>query len=86
MMNTISIKLCFFAALSEALNTREEQIQLPQGSTLNDLKNSLLKRGEKWQAMHNNTILCAINHEMINHNPVLQHQDEVAFFPPVTGG
>lgn len=83
----LTLKICFFASLSEALNTREETLQLPAGSTLNDLKDLLLARGPHWQALNNETILCAINQQMQNHpNPVLDNHCEIAFFPPVTGG
>ena len=103
----ITIKLCLFASLSEILNTREEYITLATGSTLSELKNTLIARGNAWQALADHSILCAINHEMVNHqnanynktaledsefessvlqNTVLHNNDEVAFFPPVTGG
>lgn len=103
----ITIKLCLFASLSETLNTREEYITLATGSTLSELKNTLIARGDAWQALADHSILCAINHEMVNHqnatlnktalkgcefessaskSTVLHNNDEVAFFPPVTGG
>ena len=93
----ITIKLCLFASLSEALNTREEYITLSKGCTLSELKNILLARSDAWKILSDQNILCAINHEMINpHNAalnnsalksiVLNNNDEIAFFPPVTGG
>lgn len=83
----ITIKLCLFASLSETLNTREELIPLPTGSTVAELKHQLMTRGEAWQKLNEHNILCAVNHEMLNQfEKVLKHNDEVAFFPPVTGG
>lgn len=83
----ITIKLCLFASLSEALNIREELIPLPAGSTLSHLKKHLIAHDAKWQALNDERILCAINHEMVGqHDLALNNNDEVAFFPPVTGG
>ena len=33
-----------------------------------------------------NNILCAVNHEIANDSTQLSDNDEVAFYPPVTGG
>ncbi|WP_053982189.1 MoaD/ThiS family protein [Marinagarivorans algicola] len=83
----ITIKLCLFASLSEALDTREALIQLPPGSTLSSLKSNLIHRDTKWQALNDDRILCAVNHEIIGQPEfMLNNHDEVAFFPPVTGG
>jgi molybdopterin synthase subunit MoaD len=30
--------------------------------------------------------LCAVNHEMVTADTIVTEEDEVAFFPPVTGG
>ena len=83
---SITITVCFFAALSETLGTRQETVQLPANSTLQDLKKQLSERAKEWQALNDTSILCALNHEMEHGQPTLQHGDEVAFFPPVTGG
>ena len=81
-----TIKLCFFGSLSETLSTKEETLELDLPANLTDLKSSLIARGERWQALAEASILCAINHEMVNDNPAINADDEVAFFPPVTGG
>ena len=87
---SITITVCFFAALSETLGTRQETVHLPANSTLQDLKKQLSERAsehaKEWQALNDTSILCALNHEMEHGQPTLQHGDEVAFFPPVTGG
>ncbi|MFT6207270.1 MAG: molybdopterin converting factor small subunit, partial [Colwellia sp.] len=40
-----------------------------------------------WQHyLTNNSLLCAVNHQMVNNDFLVKAGDEVAFFPPVTGG
>ncbi|HEY7772402.1 MAG TPA: molybdopterin converting factor subunit 1 [Marinagarivorans sp.] len=81
-----SIKLCFFAALSETLGVREETYPVETPTTLSALKKNLAQRGQHWQALTDASILCAINHDMAKGDPEINNGDEVAFFPPVTGG
>lgn len=81
-----SIKLCFFAALSESLGVRDENYPLDSTISLHALKKALTQRGQHWQALADPSILCAINQEMATGNPDINPNDEVAFFPPVTGG
>ncbi|MDZ7923445.1 MAG: MoaD/ThiS family protein [Marinagarivorans sp.] len=80
------LKICFFASLSESLGVKALELESCEGETLVALKKRLLTRGEQWQVLADTSILCALNYEMVNGNPVLQSGDEVAFFPPVTGG
>lgn len=82
----ISITVRFFAGLSEALRTRQIELEISAGSRLEDLKKLLQERGEAWQPLADSSILTALNLTMTTTNPLLQNGDEVAFFPPVTGG
>lgn len=81
-----NITVCFFGALSEAVNQKAIELPSDHGLTLDELKAQLASQGPKWQAIEQNHILCALNHEMVTGNPLIKAGDEVAFFPPVTGG
>lgn len=84
MMN-ITVK--FFGALSEQLATSElTWSNLPQNGTVETLKNQLAEQGQRWQSLDNVQLLCAVNQSIQSQNTCLQDGDEVAFFPPVTGG
>jgi len=53
-------------------------------SLFHRLKKQLI---EKYGERHfPDNILCAVNHEMANESTKVCESDEVAFFPPVTGG
>jgi len=81
------IKVVFFAALREQLNCNELSLSGENLTTVADLKNHLASKDETWQQVFaNNTLLSAVNHDMVNSEQTIKSGDEVAFFPPVTGG
>ena len=83
------IKVLYFSSLRESLDLSEEVIILnSETETIEKLKNFLKDRGKKWQEKlaDSQPIRVAINQELINDNVKLNDNDEVAFFPPVTGG
>lgn len=82
------LKLKFFAGLREALGCSDEQLALPEGgTTLGALRVELAARGGEWTRLTSSRSLrCAVNQEMADDAVALADGDEVAFFPPVTGG
>ena len=83
------ITVLYFARLKESLNYSTEEIDLPGDvSSIAALKLHLAKRGEAWANLFNGqqTIRAAINHALVENDAVIKNGDEVAFFPPVTGG
>jgi sulfur-carrier protein len=85
----MNIKVLYFARIKEAVNYSTEEIDLPADvSTVTALKNYLAKRGETWADLFNGkqVIRAAINHNLVDDLTNIQAGDEVAFFPPVTGG
>lgn len=83
------IKVLYFARLKESLNYSTEDIELPSNiKTIADLKGYLATRGETWANLFagNAPVRAAINHTLVENNALIKQGDEVAFFPPVTGG
>ena len=81
------IKVVFFAALREQLNCSELSLSSEKLATVADLKTELASKDEKWQQVFaNSALLSAVNHDMVNAEQAIKAGDEVAFFPPVTGG
>ncbi|BCB27406.1 molybdopterin synthase sulfur carrier subunit [Sulfurimicrobium lacus] len=84
----MAIKLLYFASLRDALGLSEEKTALP-GSvvTVAELRAHLASRGGEWSRLvTNNALRCAVNQEMASSALPINDGDEVAFFPPVTGG
>ncbi|MFA6041920.1 MAG: molybdopterin converting factor subunit 1 [Methylophilus sp.] len=85
----MKIKVLYFARIKEAVNYSSEDIDLPQGVfNITLLKNWLSARGETWANLFNGrqVVRAAINHELVDNLASFKDGDEVAFFPPVTGG
>jgi molybdopterin synthase sulfur carrier subunit len=81
--------ILYFASLAETLGTKAEQIELPSGcKTVADLVVLLCARGEPFASAFDGStrILVAINQEMSEPDAAISNSDEIAFFPPVTGG
>jgi molybdopterin synthase sulfur carrier subunit len=82
------LRLRLFASLKELTNTDEEFFPLDGIETVKDLKKILLLRGNKWELVFDGemVIKVAVNKELVSDDFRLKEGDEVAFFPPVTGG
>ncbi len=81
MADDIQIKVLFFAALREQLGCSETHIRLPQPATIQHAWEVAVP-GEPLPAH----ILVARNQEYSKLDQRVEQGDEVAFFPPVTGG
>ncbi len=85
----MKVKVLFFAGLREKLGTAAEEIELPAGvTTLAGLRAHLRGRGGEWQAAlaEGKLLRMAVNQDMAKPTAAIKAGDEVAFFPPVTGG
>ncbi len=85
----MKVTVRFFAGLKEQLGRDAEEIDVPAGvATVAALRSHLVKRGGEWQAAlaDKKLVRAAVNQEMAQPAATIKAGDEVAFFPPVTGG
>lgn len=84
----MAIRLKFFASLREALGVAEETLTLPHDvCSVAALRQHLATRGGEWQRLvEARNLRFAVNQDMAANDKVINDGDEVAFFPPVTGG
>jgi molybdopterin synthase sulfur carrier subunit len=77
----------YFARLREQLGA-QERVEFVPGLRLGSLRDALIARGGAHaQALDRAAFLrCARNQQMAEESELLQDGDEIAFFPPVTGG
>jgi molybdopterin synthase sulfur carrier subunit len=85
----LKVKVLFFAGLREQLGTAMEEVELPADvSTVAGLRNHLMQRGGAWQNVlaDKKLVRVAVNQDMAQPVSGIKAGDEIAFFPPVTGG
>ena len=83
------ITLLYFARLREALGTGQEQLALPANvHSLGALRAHLAQRGDAWatEMAAGRNLRAAVNQTVATPDTAVADGDEVAFFPPVTGG
>lgn len=81
-------RLLYFASLRESLGTAGESLALPaEVANVGALRAHLAARGGAWQVFATSKSLrAAVNQAMVGMDAAVADGDEVAFFPPVTGG
>ena len=85
----VIVTVLYFARLREALGRDTERVSLPAGRpTVAALREHLRSRGAAWEAelAPDKPVRVAVNQDMAQAETLLADHDEVAFFPPVTGG
>ncbi len=83
------IRLLYFAWLRERIGLGEEEVTLPpEAATVGALVAWLRARGPGYDAAFGTTapVRCAVNQDFAAPDAPVRPGDEVAFFPPVTGG
>lgn len=82
------MKVLFFGSLREQLGTGEISTALPEGvETVGQLLANLQTRSDQWgQVLAGSKLLFAVNQDMVDESAAISDGDEVALFPPVTGG
>ena len=85
----MKVTVRYFASLREALGKDGEEIDVPAGvSTVAALRAHLAQRGGAYKdaLTEKRLVRAAVNQDMVNPAAGVKAGDEVAFFPPVTGG
>lgn len=84
---SVTVKLRFFASLREQLG-EADTLTLPDGATVAAARDALMARGgaHAEALARKRAVRAAVNQKMAAEAAVLADGDELAFFPPVTGG
>jgi sulfur-carrier protein len=85
----MKVKVLFFAGLREQLGTSSEEIELPADvKTVAAVRSFLVGKGSSWKEAlsEKKLIRMAVNQDMVEAGARIKAGDEIAFFPPVTGG
>lgn len=84
----MNIHVLYFARLREVFGLGQENLELPSPATLADLLEVLRARGGVWaqELAPGRAFRLAVNQDIAGQDAPLSEGDEVAIFPPVTGG
>ncbi|MDE3020729.1 MAG: molybdopterin converting factor subunit 1 [Pseudomonadota bacterium] len=82
------LRILYFARLRETFCLSFEEIPSESINTVSDLKFMLAQRGGVWsrELASDRAVRVAVNQEMAHDGDVIREGDEIALFPPVTGG
>lgn len=84
-----TIEVLYFARLREVFGRERERVELPGNvETIAGLTTWLRSRGDVWERelAPGKPVRVAVNQDMASADTPIRNGDEVAFFPPVTGG
>ncbi|MBE3653644.1 molybdopterin synthase sulfur carrier subunit [Vibrio navarrensis] len=80
------IKVLFFAQTRELVGTDSVELQEPFAN-VEAIRAHLASQTGKWAlALETGKLLAAVNQSIVSLDTEVKDGDEVAFFPPVTGG
>lgn len=84
----MKINLRFFASVRELVGTGQEVLEVAAPLTVGEVRTLLIARGGNWEyaLAQGRALRMAHNQLMCDADTVIAEGDEVAFFPPVTGG
>ena len=81
------MKIKYFAWIKDITNLEEEEINLNEAKNLDELKTYIIKKYPNLKKhMIKEILRFAINQEYAVKNTNLNEEDEIAIFPPVSGG
>lgn len=81
------VKVLFFGAIREAVGVGEVEVGIPADRSLRTVVATVMQEyGAKLTQSNRESYLVALNKHICKHDAFLEANDEIAIFPPVTGG
>ena len=82
------MKILYFAQLRQMLGKSEDLLDLKKSKRIHEIIDELIEKDENYRIAFKDikNIQYAINCEYTDKNGLVSNKDELALFPPVTGG
>ena len=81
----MTIRVLYFAQCSDIVGSREQDVEIDAGSTVQDLVKTLIGRYPRLAGLQR-SIMLSVNQEYVDRKQTLNDGDEVALITPVSGG
>lgn len=82
----MALKILFFGQLKEQLAESELSLEIKGEQSIAQVKALLMAQDDKYRLLEKPNLLTALNQNLVKSDATVQVNDELAFFPPVTGG
>lgn len=79
----MKVEVKFFARGREIVGEKQKELEVEDGMMLKDLKELLI---QEYPDLKKEKIIVSLNHKYAHPEEILKDNDEVAVFPPVSGG
>ncbi|MEE4243903.1 MAG: molybdopterin converting factor subunit 1 [Kangiellaceae bacterium] len=80
------VKVLFFASLRDKAGCNELTLEIDNDISVDSLINQMVVANANLNDVFSGTFLTAVNQETVELEHLVKPGDEIAFFPPVTGG
>jgi molybdopterin converting factor subunit 1 len=81
----VEVRVRYFAAHKEVAGLSEETLEVPEGTTVDELMGRLVELHPDLQGLRRDTVV-SVNRGVGSRGTVLKEGDDVALFPPIQGG
>ena len=83
---SMTVQVLFFARVREQVGCASYQAQVTGQSIASLVDQWVDENGSTWAVLQQPDIRCALNQTVVSRDTIVRDGDELAFFPPVTGG
>jgi molybdopterin converting factor small subunit len=82
----IKVNVLFFGAAADLTGKRNDEVTFPGGTIAQGAREDILAAYPALNSKYKSSLLFSLNREYANGDEILNDGDELAFFPPVSGG
>jgi len=79
----MKVKVRFFARCREIVGEKQKEVEIEDDMTLHDI---ILRLRTEYPDLKKEKIIVSLNHKYAHPEAILKDEDEIALFPPVSGG